>query len=88
MLQGSVMGLLIFVIFIDDVNIRGSMVSTFADDTKIGGVVDGKESYLRVQRDPDQMGQWAEEWQVEFNLDKYEVLHFGKTNQGRAYTLN
>eukprot|EP00061_Rhincodon_typus_P007189 g28622.t1 len=36
----------------------------------------------------DRMGQWAEEWQVEFSLDKCEMLHFGKANQGRTYTVN
>eukprot|EP00061_Rhincodon_typus_P013261 g39527.t1 len=51
------------------------------------GVVDS-EGYIREQRDIDQMGRWAEEWQMEFNLDKCVVLHFGKTNQGRTYTLN
>eukprot|EP00061_Rhincodon_typus_P016347 g44521.t1 len=34
------------------------------------------------------MGQWAKEWQVEFNLDKYEVLHFSKANQGRTCIFN
>eukprot|EP00061_Rhincodon_typus_P005366 g24787.t1 len=64
------------------------MVSKFADDTKIGGIVDNEEGYLRVQQDFDQMGQRAEEWQIEFNLDKCEVLHFGKANQGKTYTFN
>eukprot|EP00061_Rhincodon_typus_P017390 g46066.t1 len=63
------------------------MAGKFADDTKIGGAVDSKEGYLRVKRDLDQMGHRAEEWQMEFDLDKYEVLHFGKLNQGRNYTL-
>eukprot|EP00061_Rhincodon_typus_P009896 g33735.t1 len=27
----------------------------------------------------DQIGKWAEEWQMEFNLDTCEVLHFRKT---------
>eukprot|EP00061_Rhincodon_typus_P008089 g30394.t1 len=31
------------------------------------------------------MGKWAEEWQLEFNLD---VLQFGKGNQGRTNRLN
>eukprot|EP00061_Rhincodon_typus_P001716 g15548.t1 len=50
----------------------------FADDIKTRGVVGCEEGYPRAQRDVDQMGQWAEEWQMEFNLDKCEVLHFGK----------
>ena len=45
----------------------GGMVSKFADDTKIGGIVDSEESYLGLQQDLDRLGQWADEWQMEFN---------------------
>ena len=34
------------------------------------------------------MGQWADEWQMEFNLDKCEVMHFGRLSQGRTYSVN
>ena len=34
------------------------------------------------------MGQWADEWQMEFNLDKCEVMHFDRLNQGRTYSVN
>ena len=64
------------------------MVSKFAADAKIGGIVDSEEGYLRLQRDLDQLGQWADEWQMEFNLDKCEVMHFGRLNQGRTYSVN
>eukprot|EP00061_Rhincodon_typus_P014849 g42183.t1 len=68
--------------YINDVDVNiGGMVSKFADDTKIRGVVDSKEIYLRVQQDLDQIGQWAEELQMVFNLDKCDVPHFGKANQ-------
>ena len=42
------------------------MVSKFADDTKIGGRVNSEEGYLGLQRDLDQLGQWADEWHMEF----------------------
>eukprot|EP00061_Rhincodon_typus_P004189 g21957.t1 len=64
------------------------MINKLVDNTKIGGIVDSEEGYLRLQRDLDQLGQWAEEWQVEFNLDKCEVFHFVKTNKGITYTVN
>lgn len=38
------------------------MVSKSVDDSKIGGTVDCEECYLRLQQDPDQLGQWAEDW--------------------------
>ena len=76
--QGSVLGPLLFVIYINDLNENlAGMVSKFADDTKIGGTVDSEEGYLGMQRDLDQLGQWADEWQMEFNLDKCEVMYFG-----------
>ncbi|XP_072133336.1 NACHT, LRR and PYD domains-containing protein 3-like isoform X1 [Mobula birostris] len=42
-------------------------VSKFADDTKIGGVVDGAVGCRRLQEDTDRMQSWAEKWQMEFN---------------------
>eukprot|EP00061_Rhincodon_typus_P009477 g33022.t1 len=71
--QGSVLGPLSFVIYINDLDetIEG-MVSKFVDDTKTGGIRDSEEGFLRSQRDLDQLGQWAEKWQMEFNLDKCE----------------
>ena len=31
---------------------------------------------------------WAEKWQMEFNVDKCEVIHFGKNNRNMEYTAN
>ena len=86
--QGLVLGPLLFVIYINnlDENLVG-MVSKFADDTKIGDIVDSEGGYLGLQQDLDQLGQWAVEWQMEFNLDKCEVMHFGRSNQGRTCSL-
>ena len=54
---------LLFVIN-DLVENLGGIVSKFADDTKIGGIVDSEEGYLGLQRDLDQLGQLADEWQM------------------------
>ena len=55
------------IIYINDLDENiGDMVSKFADDTKIGGVVDSEESYLRLQWDLDQLGQWLtnDRWRI------------------------
>eukprot|EP00061_Rhincodon_typus_P008174 g30558.t1 len=64
------------------------MISKFVDDTKIGGMVGGEEGYQKEQQDVDQLGKLAEKWQMEFNINKCEVLHFGKSNPGWSFMLN
>lgn len=58
---------LLFVIKINDFveNIQ-SMISMFADDTKVRGIVDCEAGYQRLHQDLDQMGMWAVEWLIEF----------------------
>ena len=41
-----------------------------------------------MQWDLDQLGQRADEWHLEFNLDKCEVMHFGRLIQRRTYSVN
>ena len=87
--QGSVLGPLLFVIFINDLDeeVEG-WVSKFADDTKVGGVVDSVEGCQRLQWDIDRMQNWAEKWQMEFNPDKCGVVHFGRSNMMAEYSIN
>ena len=63
---GSVLGPLLFEIYINDLdeNVQG-MISKFVDDTKIGGIVDSEEGYQKLQQDLDQLrsgprnGKWS-----------------------------
>ena len=69
--QGSVLGPLLFLIYINDLekNIR-SNVKFFADDTMLFSIVkDPVISANTLNNDLDIIYQWAQQWKMEFNPD-------------------
>ncbi|CAM5082501.1 unnamed protein product [Eretmochelys imbricata] len=78
--QGSVLGLVLFNIFIND-------LEDCADDTKLGGEVDTLEGRDRIQRDLHKLEDWAKRKLMRFNKDKCRVLHLGRKNPMHRYRL-
>ncbi|KAF7239051.1 RNA-directed DNA polymerase from mobile element jockey [Varanus komodoensis] len=87
-LQGSVLGLILFNLFINDmeegVNI---LLIKFAGDTKTGAVATTEEQVLQVQKDLDRLWKWAGDNRMAFNVDKCKVLHLGHRNMCQKYRL-
>ena len=86
--QGSVLGPLLFVVFINDLpdDMKYSICRTFADDCKLYGLV-GNENLNKLQIDLRELERWSLKWQLPFNVKKCKVLHFGKNNPEREYVL-
>ena len=59
----------------------------FADDTKLFGVVDNVAQHDQLQRDLCTIVEWSRTWQMEFNVDKCNVLHFGNEKNGMEYCM-
>ena len=86
--QGSVLGPLLFLIYINDLDVGlVSRIAKFADDTKLGIDAMDPESVDGLRRDLIQIGEWSEKWQMPFNVDKCAVMHIGQRNPEAQYSL-
>ena len=74
--QGSVLGPILFVIYINDLpNEIKSDIYMFADDTKVFRTIKTNDDQYILQDDLDELTAWSTKWLLTFHRDKCKIMH-------------
>ena len=86
--EGSVLGPVLFLVFINDLpDVIEVLIKLFADDANIYAVVSNQIVETRVQNSLNCVAYWANIWRMLFNITKCHHLHIGKHDRGIKYTM-
>jgi hypothetical protein len=86
--QGTCLGPLLFVVFINDLQDSvSSTVKMIADDTKVYQRIDIAGATAEIQNDIDKLQQWLDDWLLRFHPQKCSVLKLGAKKSDANYYM-
>ena len=84
--QGSVLGPVLFTIYINDLDSGiTNIIKKFADDTKLFGPAGSNDEINSIRADLKRLEDWSNLWQMQFNAEKCKVMYLGKRNTNAKY---
>ena len=84
--QGSILRPLLLNVFVNDLHVvLEDVLSKFADDIKLEGVVVSTEGGEDLQRDLDKIENQASTNRMKHNKNKCLILHLGRGNPGHTH---
>jgi len=89
--QGSVLGPVLFLVFINDIDVichGRSRMKLFADDLKIYNIVDITNPTATLQLSLDHLVEWSAEWQLPINIKKCSVLTINRSESHKTLTAS
>ncbi len=88
--QGSVLGPLLFIFYINDLpDDITSDIYIFADDTKLFNRINHPSDALDLQHNLDRLSEWCDKWLLTLHPDKCKVLDIGlRQRESYTYKIN
>ena len=82
-------GPLLFIIFINEMpGMVNSCIQMFAEDAKLYINIQDDIDVTLLQSDLYQLQEWLKAWQLNFNSEKYKILHLRWMNQHASYHMS
>ena len=89
--QGTVLGPLMFLLYINDISENiSSSIRLFADDCIVFRSISNNDDTTLLQKDLDEISNWAHVWQMKFNVSKCVLLRVTRNHSlfTSTYILN
>ena len=88
-IQGTILGPLIFLIYINDITEHiSSSLRLFTDDCLLYRTITTEEDCMQLQYDLNQLSTWALKWQLRFNVAKCTIMCFTRSLSPLVFSYN